>query len=103
MDQEIQDTDIKISSKRNRHSKLDSLKKKKEQIENKIKLIEAKEKTKQRKEDTRRKILVGSYYLEQAKKQGTTDKLYQAMDGYLTRSLDRPLFGLEPINESKTN
>lgn len=89
------------TSEINNNSKLDLLKKKKQQIENKIKLIEAKEKTKKRKEETRRKILVGSYYLDQAKEKSTIDNLYQAMDGYLSRSADRSLFGLDPINEPK--
>lgn len=78
------------------NKKLESLKKKKEQIENQIKLIEAKEKSKQRKEDTRRKILIGSYYLDQAREHSNMDDLQTIMDGYLSRATDRSLFNLEP-------
>ena len=62
--------------------------------------MEASEKAKERKRDTQRKILVGAYYLDKAKKENTYQSLVDLMDGFLTRVSDRKLFGLE---EEETN
>ena len=49
-------------------SNLDSLKKKRDIINARIRLVQNREQSKERKDTTRRKILIGSYYLEQSNK-----------------------------------
>ena len=75
-----------------------------ENLEKKIKRLrarkaaeEAKLKQQAKKEDTRRKILIGAYYLNEAEKSDTTAELYRRMDGFLIRDNDRELFGLPPL------
>jgi hypothetical protein len=75
-----------------------------ENIERKIKRLkarkaaeEAKLKRQAKKEDTRRKILIGAYYLNEAEKNDTVAELYRRMDGFLIRDNDRELFGLPPL------
>lgn len=45
-----------------------------------------------RKQDLQRKILVGSYYLEQAKNKSTTQELQKIMLSYLKKGSDKKLF-----------
>lgn len=45
-----------------------------------------------RKQNLQRKILVGDYYLEQAKNKGTTKELQQIMLSYLQKARDKKLF-----------
>ena len=78
-----------------KNSKLEALKTKKEQIEARIKNIEAKEKSRAKKEDTRRKILIGAMVMEQmGKSEESKKKVLGKLDAFLTRPLDRKLFGL---------
>jgi large subunit ribosomal protein L7/L12 len=90
-------------------SNLERLKKQKEIIEARIQSAEARLKTASRKQATRRKILVGSYYLDKALKENAMENLKITMCGYLTRESDRKLFGFseKPTNENaqaeKTN
>ena len=51
------------------------------------------------KSDTRRKILLGSYFLEKANEDGSLDSLYQQMEHYLKRNTDGELFQLTPLVE----
>jgi hypothetical protein len=76
-----------------------------ENLEKKIKRLrarkvaeEAKLKKQAKKDDTRRKILIGAYYLDKAERDDTVAELYQRMDGFLTRDNDRELFGLPPLS-----
>ncbi len=80
-------------------SKIEKLKKQREVINNRIQKMEAMEKNRERKRDTRKKILIGSYHLDQAKKSDTMDALNKIMDKFLKRNSDRELFDLEPLNE----
>ena len=80
-------------------SNLDSLKKKRDIINARIRLVQNREQSKERKDNTRRKILIGSYYLDQANKNNSFDDIVKLMDSYLTRDSDRMLFGLEPIKK----
>jgi large subunit ribosomal protein L7/L12 len=80
-------------------SDLDSLKKKRDIINARIRLMQNKEQFKERKDNTRRKILIGSYYLEQAYKNNSFDSVVKLMDSYLTRDSDRMLFDLSPIKK----
>ena len=75
-----------------------------ENLEKKIKRLRARKaaeetklKRQAKKEDTRRKILIGAYYLNEAEKSDTTAELYRRMDGFLIRDSDRELFGLPPL------
>lgn len=73
-------------------SKIDTLKLKKERLHAQIQKLEASEKSRERKRDTRRKILIGSYFLDKAKEEGGITSLYQAMESYLKRETDKQLF-----------
>jgi len=75
-------------------SRLDALKKKQEQLRAQIQKLESLEKSRERKRDARRKILIGSYFLDKAHKEGSLSSLYQKMDNYLKRNADRELFQL---------
>jgi hypothetical protein len=77
-------------------SALEKLKTKKAQLEARIQAMEARNKSKERKIDTRKKILIGSYYLNQATKESKLDELTKIMDKFLERDNDRQLFGLAP-------
>ena len=78
---------------------LDSLKKKRDIINARIRLITNREQSKERKDDTRRKILIGSYYLDQANKNNSFDAVVKLMDSYLTRDSDRKVFNLKPLEK----
>ncbi len=84
-----------------KQSRLDALKKKQEQLRAQIQKLESLEKSRERKRDTRRKILIGSYFLDKASEEGTLDSLYQQMEHYLKRNTDRELFQLTPLAEEK--
>ena len=71
---------------------LDLLLEKKKQLEARILKLEASKKAKERKEDTRRKIMIGAYYLDQAKKNNSIPELYNMMRKYITRDFDKKLF-----------
>ena len=80
----------------NIQQKLEQLKQKREQLAARIQKIENSGKARERKLDTRKKILIGSYYLDKAKKENSYNAIVQIMDSYLTRDSDRKLFNLEP-------
>ena len=73
-------------------SKIDTLKIKRERLQAQIQKLEASEKSRERKQDTRRKILVGSYFIDKAKEEGGIESLYQLMGNYLKRESDKQLF-----------
>ena len=73
-------------------SKIDALKIKRERLQAQIQKLEASEKSRERKQDTRRKILVGSYFIDKAKEEGEIESLYQLMEDYLKREGDKQLF-----------
>lgn len=75
-------------------SQIDKLKQQREQLSAKIQKLEAAEKAREKKKDTRRKILIGAYYLDKARKEGSVDVLNQEMANYLKRQSDRALFDL---------
>lgn len=78
---------------------LDNLKKQRDKINARIRLLQNKEQSKERKDNTRRKILVGSYYLDLASKNDSFSDIKSLMDNYLTRDSDRSLFDLMPIKK----
>ena len=77
--------------------RLEALKEKQKKITVQIQQVEAREKTAERKKNTRRKILIGSYYLDQATDKKKMVEIEKLMDGYLKRDNDRILFGLPPL------
>ncbi len=79
---------------------LQRLKEKQAKIKARIQAVEAREKVQERKKETRRKILIGAYYWEQAQKNNTLDELKQQMADFLTRDSDRRLFDL-PLKASE--
>ncbi len=81
-------------------SNIDKLKEQRRLIDSRIQAAEARQKNSERKKDTRRKILLGSYYLEEAKKKNQWEEVKELMNGYLTRNSDRTLFDLPEILES---
>jgi len=83
----------------NTEKKLAALKKKQEQLKAQIQKLEAGEKSREKKRDTRRKILIGAYYLDKARAENGWDDLVQRMDGYLNRQTDRVLFDLPPLKQ----
>lgn len=84
-------------------NKLEKLRQKQEVIAARIQKIESAHKSKERKFDTRKKILLGSYYLDKAIKENSMDEITKLMDAYLTRDSDRKVFNLLPKanNEKK--
>ena len=58
-------------TKDTKEKKLNILKKKRDQLKARIQSLEAAEKTKERKKDTRRKILIGAFYLDQTRANGS--------------------------------
>ena len=56
-----------------------------------------------RAQDTRRKILVGSFFLQRAATDEQKEKLRSLLDPYLTRLDDRTLFGLAPLPNPENN
>ncbi len=75
---------------------LERLKAQRDKLEARIQATEARSKTAERKKDTRRKILVGSYYLDQAQKNNQMGDITKQMDGYLKRNSDRKLLAATP-------
>ena len=76
------------------NNRLEQLKKQRATLDARIQAAEARSRNDERKKDTRRKILVGAYYLEQAESNNQWAELQQAMNSYLTRDNDRKLFNL---------
>jgi hypothetical protein len=79
---------------------LEKLKEQREKLNARIQKKEAMLKTSERKKDTRRKILIGSYYLDNAIKENKLDEIKLLMDKYLKRNSDRNLFDLELLPEN---
>lgn len=51
--------------------------------------------------DTRRKILIGAFYLDQMQRNETLNaQIVQKLDAYLTRNDDRALFDLPPVADN---
>jgi len=78
---------------------LDKLMEKKQKLEQQIANAKARVKKKERAVDTRKKILVGAYFLE-VKYKDKEEDLIKLLDGFLIRDNDRALFGLTPKGET---
>lgn len=84
-------------------STLAKLKSQQAKLAARIQAAEARVRVSERKQDTRRKILIGAYYLDEVRKNHGNDghdglaALKEKLDGYLKRDSDRKLFDLLPI------
>ena len=84
-------------------SSLEKLKSQQAKLAARIQAAEARVKVSERKQDTRRKILIGAYYLDEARKNHGGNghdglvALKAKLDGYLKRDSDRKLFDLSPL------
>jgi large subunit ribosomal protein L7/L12 len=58
-------------------------------------------KHREKKEETRRKILLGAYFLDKLRKEGTLEAIKQELDTFLTRNSDRKLFDLPLLEFEK--
>lgn len=74
--------------------KLESLLEKEKQLKKQIASEKAKIKAKNRKDETRKKILVGSFFLERT----APADIQKYMNEYLKRPNDRALFGLDEVS-----
>jgi large subunit ribosomal protein L7/L12 len=79
---------------------LEKLKEQRDKLNARIQQKEARLKTSERKIDTRKKILIGSYFLDNAIKENKIDEIKSMMDKYLKRNSDRALFDLELLPEN---
>jgi hypothetical protein len=82
-------------------SALDRLKEQRTKLDARIQAAQARSKTSERKKETQRKILVGAYYLDQARKNNQMDSIREIMNDYLKRSSDRLLFDLPEWSKNK--
>lgn len=82
-------------------SQIEKLKRQKQILEARIQKAESLQKQRDRKADTRRKILLGAYFLDKLRKDGTLESIKPELDNFLTRDNDRKLFGLSLL-ENKT-
>ena len=83
-------------------TRLEILKKQQGQLKAKIQALEASEFSRERKRETRRKILVGAYYLDKMRSENKFNELVSLMDSYLSRDSDRVLFNLPPNEKNKS-
>ena len=81
--------------------KIEKLKSKQAVLKARLDLLENRAKAKERKLETRRKILVGSYFIEKHINKNEYHELVKLMDKYLTRESDRKVFGLDYDKENK--
>ena len=79
----------------NNKDKLAALELRKKKLEIEAKRLKSSISKKERAEDTRRKILLGSLLLAKIENgQWSQESLLGELDGFLTRDIDRKLFGL---------
>jgi hypothetical protein len=79
---------------------LKKLKEQREKLNARIQKQESRLKLSGRKQETRRKILIGSYFLDNAIKNGTFEEIKKKMDSFLTRNSDRQIFDLPDLIEN---
>lgn len=80
--------------------KLQTLLEKQQIIKNRIASISSRIRSEQDKKMTRKKILVGAFFLEKFKDDEA--KLTQMLNGFLMRDNDRALFGLSPLLKTES-
>ncbi len=84
------------------NDRIKQLEEKKQQINARIQKLKAQESEKKRKQDTRRKILLGAWVLNKIEKgDWSKEDIWDEMDEYLTKEVDRKLFDLPPQEEEE--
>jgi hypothetical protein len=68
-------------------------------LNHRILLLKNRLKSSESKKETRKKILIGAYFLDNAIKENKMDEIKILMAKFLTRNSDRELFELEPLPE----
>lgn len=79
--------------------RLDTLRRRRDQLDAQLRMLEARRKEAERKADTRRKVIAGALALEhfEANRDSEFAKLlYRLLDEYVVRPHDRPLFPFLP-------
>lgn len=79
---------------------LEKLKEQRDKLNARIQQKESLLKNSERKIETRKKILIGSYFLDNAIKENKLDEIKSLMNNYLKRNSDRSLFDLELLPEN---
>ena len=87
-------TEEKINKKRKAVSRHEQI----QQLKAKVTKLEAMERNQAKKIDTRRKILAGSYLINQYI--DNPEGLAKLLDSFLVRDNDRDLFGLKPLKKT---
>ena len=86
---------------RSRQDRIKELEQKKKQIEARIQKLKSAESAKKRKEDTRRKILLGSMVMKLIENgYWSQEEIYEQLDKFLDKELDRQLFGLSELDKN---
>ncbi len=89
---------------RSRQDRIKELESKKKQLEARIQKLKAAESAKKRKEDTRRKILLGSMVMKLIETgYWQKEEIYEQLDKFLDKQLDRKLFGFLSYSKMKKN
>lgn len=86
-------TEENINKKRKAVSRQEQI----QQLKAKVTKLEAMERNQAKKIDTRRKILAGSYFINEYIE--NPEGLAKLLDSFLVRDNDRELFGLKPIKK----
>lgn len=82
-------------------NKIDKIQQRIEQLKEQLKKEKAKENARQRKIDTRKKILLGAMLMHWVETEEFKEAdLLKGLDKFLTRNIDRALFGLPEISDS---
>ena len=81
---------------------IEKLEKQKQVIENRIQQAKNRYQSTEKKRDTRRKILLGAYFLEKFRQEGSLDSIKPELDKFLKRNSDRVLFDLPPLKAKET-
>lgn len=84
-------------------SHLEKLKQQEQSLKARIQKAEARYKQQERKEDTRRKILLGAYFLEKLNNDAMFESIKSELDTFLTRNSDRKLFGLSILDSESAS
>lgn len=83
-------------------SQIEKLRLRKQKLEAQLQKAESRHKNIERRQDTRRKILLGAYYLDKIKNEGTLETIKHELNDFLKRDSDRALFELPLLNNEAT-
>ena len=87
---------------RTRQDRIKELESKKKQLEARIQKLKAVESAKKRKENTRKKILLGAMVMKLIETgYWQKEEIYEQLDKFLDKELDRQLFGLSELQQDE--